>query len=295
MAAWWKKLVKALTGEEIGPSNEETDAPVSHNERSTESVSMTDVPSTEPVQHHDAPNEEFGQRLVNLTDDVDRQFQAVAARSDEILTRIDRLSTVLDDLAAIRDAGNGDTAQILENTQTAREHTQRLREIVASLPEIATAQAESIGNLDQRMNTVEQRTAATADAVADHTRSIDGLKDAVAEFNRVLTNHQKAQTDLGVGQQQITNSMNDLCGRITQVIQLFKAGTQRLNQFVEAPQARHKEMRDLVVSNHEQIKQMCDDLATKADAASSRATLAVVFAAVAAVAAIASIAFAFLK
>ncbi len=321
MAAWWKKVVKALTGDDIGPADDEVGAPASpspSDEHYTEPASMAHTPVTEDASALHAANEELGRRIDSLADDVDKQFHTAAARSEEVLTRIDRLSSVMDGiaatgpsadivtridrlssmmdgLAAARDAQNGEMAHILESTQDARDHTQRLREIVASLPEIATEQAESVGSLDQRMNTVEQRTAAIADAVSGHARGLDELKEALANLNRALTSHQQAQTDLAVGQRQITDSVNDLCGRITQTIQLFKAHAQRLKQLAEAPQTRHREMQDLVISNHAQLTHASDELTQKTGVATSRATLAVVFAAIAAMAAIGSAVLVFLK
>ena len=229
------------------------------------------------------------------TEEAQRRSDEDLARSERTIETLARLSASAERNSAVIQGLGGQFAQALENTQTASEHTQRVREIVAGLPDIAAAQAETVGNLDQRFQVVEQRTAALADTVDGGTRSLGEVKEAVADLRRFVTGLQQALTDLATHQRQIAESLNGLFERTSQITEIFKAHAQKLKQLAESPQTQLHALREHVTSETNRLAEVGEQARGNASAAASRSKFALVFSVIAALAAIAAAVGAFIK
>lgn len=218
-------------------------------------------------------------------DEVQRYSSVDLARSERVIETLARLSASAESNSAFIHGLGEQFAQAVENTQATSEHTQRVREIVAGLPDIAAAQAETIGNLDQRFEVVEQRTAALTDTVDGGTRSLGEVKEAVADLRRFVTGLQQALTDLASHQRQIAESLNGLFERTTQITQIFKAQAQKLKQLAESPQTQLHALREHVTLETGRLAEVCEKARGDASIAAGRGTLALVFAIIAAAAA----------
>ena len=224
--------------------------------------------------------------VAQLTGAVEHRFETAATDRGHIVARLDALAAALDGLVAAGQARDRELAQLLEATQTGCEHMQRVREIVASLPEVAASQAESIASLDGHFEAVEQRSAAVADAVERHGRTLDEYKDALADMRRSVIALQQGQTELANHQQRIAESLSGLYDRTTQMTQLFKVSTLKLKQLAETPQTHHQELRAHVTAETERLTGTLGQLRKEVAGAAARGTIALVCSIIAAVAAI---------
>ena len=240
-------------------------------------------------------SEEIKGGVAAATEEAQRRSNEDLARSERAIETLARLSASAERNSAVIQGLGGQFAQALENTQAASEHTQRVREIVAGLPDIAAAQAETVGNLDQRFQVVEQRTAALADTVDGGTRSLGEVKEAVADLRRFVTGLQQALTDLATHQRQIAESLNGLFERTSQITEIFKAHAQKLKQLAESPETQLHALREHITSETNRLAEVGEQARGNASAEASRSKFVLVCSVIAALAAIAAAFGVFLK
>jgi len=317
MSTWWNKITSALTGEPLGPPDDDAapaprdDAPAAH---------PTDGPEPSSAAAPSDTSVGISERVDDLSETVRHHIQDTAVRLDEILGRLDPLVETMERHAAdqsgqaqrilsgldgfttaieaVSDAGRlqeGKLAELVDSTVGTQEHLQRVREIVASLPEIAAVQADAVTHADQRLAGLEERTAALTDAAAGHDRAVAELRECVVGVDRAVGDLREIQTDLATRQREIAQSLNNLCERTTQTIQLFKANAEKLRQLAEAPQAAFRQMSEQVRAECHRLADLCGGLQESVDRASLRSRVAIILAAIAAIGAVAAAVGVFLR
>lgn len=317
MSTWWKKITGALAGEPLGPPDDDAapaprgDAPAARpmdepepsiasgpSDTSAGISERVDDPSEtvrHPIQDTTVGLDEVLGRLDPLVETMERHAADQSGQAERILSRLDGFTTAIE---AVRDAGRlqeGKLAELVDSTAGTQEHVQRVREIVASLPEIAAVQADAVAHVDQRLAGLEERTAALTDAAAGHDRAVAELRECVVGVDRAVGDLREIQTDLATRQREIAESLNGLCERTTQTIQLFKENAEKLRQLAEAPQAGYRQMSEQVRAECHRLADLCGGLQAGIDRASSRSMVAIILAAIAAVGAVAAAVGVFLR
>lgn len=256
MSSWWKKFRDTFQPRTIDPVDGSVVAPPE-----------PEPPAETPLVEPDGATTNLSQ--APSSHEASPVATSPAESRTDSAAKLAWLSGETAGLAKALGCLDGKTQEILETVQ-------RLQHFAAGLPELSTDAAKSLGDIEDRLDLLERRTAEAADGLRHVAGETTGMKESVGGLERSQDECRRACIQFAQRQDQMADTLPGLQELTTRSVELAKASAVAVK---EVAGERSEQIEDL----RRHVTEECRHVAVRATIASLLAALAAVAAATAAV------------